>query len=359
MLELRLVQADLFTSAYCDSCPARGECGARHTQLGCSEFGPPDDTVLHFLGADWLERYVEVNTFEFNVTAHPADLPKLPDYIPIIRPNGNMADLSSVQTPAVAVPLSHVERLARRVRRSGRSLRQMLGMSKDQLIIVLGFEHDRYLETIWPESRRARLVRAIAALDPDMAVAWNYSVWHRHASGWLYPRAEQLYNLKRSLKIYAELQENGVPAVPHIYWGVPRDIDRWCEWLGRNPSVALASIDLQTLDSTKSWRRALDYLSKFRQALGGRHLHLLFSGTCSVSRVLALKRVWPDSSLANQGAYFGSTSLRYKRCYGLERPWLRDQDMWTSNDVFDEITRQYGVLYSSTGSIPRVNGSVA
>lgn len=72
-----------------------------------------------------------------------------------------------------------------------------------------------------------------------------------------------------------------------------------------------------------------------------------------------LKDVWPDSSLANHGAAIRSGQLRYKPCFGLERPWLANPKAWTPNDVFNEIVQQYEALLSLQTPIHAVSGSVA
>jgi hypothetical protein len=193
---------------------------------------------------------------------------------------------------------------------------------------------------------------AILEVDPDLAVAWNYSVWHRQADGSITTRPDQRYNLKRSLKVYAEMQAVGIVTIPHTYWGIPDDLHNWAKWFADNPSVTTASVDLQTLDHRPEWDRALERLADLHNSLLPRRIHMLFSGRCVAKRVTELKQVWPESSLTNSGAQFGSGPDRFKRCYGLDRPWLTNPDAWTREDRFNEICRQYTKLFDGSSTTP-------
>lgn len=336
----RVAQLALVPSPYCRGCPARGICREQRTELGCQPSGPPHPALLHPENPDWLVRYGEVNGFELHYDALPQDLPELPSYIPAVRPNPWAGGLPSVE--ALAIPLAYVERLARQVRKHGVSAKRLLGLGEHQPLIVLGFASDDFLERNWCDPDRTRLLMAIKAVEPDAAIAWNYSVWHRHARGWTYPRVEHLYNQKRSLQIYAQLQDMGIAAIPHIYWGIQDDLSRWSEWLSDNSSIRTVAIDLQTVDSETAWRASINALRCFR-ALLPTGIHILFSGVCRKERVVELRRVWPESSLCNHGPWFAS-AIRYKRAYGLARPWAMRPDQWSKPAIFQDVVRQYATL---------------
>jgi len=183
-------------------------------------------------------------------------------------------------------------------------------------------------------------------LQPDAAVAWNYSVWYRHSEGWLYPRVEHLYSLKRSLKIYSHMQELGIPAIPHIYWGLPQDLDRWATWLGQNPLVTTIAVDLQTVDGPEAWQSAVRGLQHLRTLLP-RPIHLFVSGVCRVERVAQLLHVWPEMTLSNMGAYFASDFVLFKPRFGLAYRWRTDINEWPRTAIFNEAVRQYTSVESS------------
>jgi len=342
----RVPQLTLRPSPFCRECPARPYCNEQLTDLGCHPDGPNHPSLLHPASADWLDRLVEVNGVGLDYRAWKQDLPTLPPYIPIIRPSGWRDGFPTSE--AIAVPLSHVESLARRVRLRGESAKTILGMSNRQPLIVLGFESDAFLESRWPSRRRRRVYEAISDIAPDAAVAWNYSVWHRHARGWRYPRIEQLYSLKRSLKIYAELQQFGIPAIPHVYWGKFEDLDRWSSWLHENPTTTTIAVDLQTVDTSQSWRDAYHTLRYLRSRLS-RSVHLLINGVCRRERVLALHELWPELSVSNFAATFGN-QLPYRKPYGLRQAWLSGQVEWTRQEIFQNISAQYTSMANSDAS---------
>jgi len=231
-----MLQAPLFAEPYCGDCITREICHAQHTEMSCTELGPVHPSVLHITSPDFQSRFLEVNGFTFNVKAQVQMTTSLPAYIPVIKPREWASERTLPYVEAIAVPLNEVQDLARRSFRHGVSARRLLGLESGQRLIVSGFAHDRFLEKHWPASRRRTLLHTIRQLEPDAVMAWNYSVWHRHSSGWAYPRIEQLYNLKRSLKVFGEMQQLGISAIPHTYWGHHDDLKRWVSWILENSS---------------------------------------------------------------------------------------------------------------------------
>ena len=199
----RVFQRALVPSPYCGTCPINNLCHERLSELGRPPDGPVHKSVLHPSNPDWLLRITEGDGFELDYRAVNQDIPVLPSYVPRTCIDTPKASYKSAS--AIALPLREMNRLATQVNSSGRCAKELLGLTPHQLLVVLGFENDKFLERVWPAPRRDPLIHAIRVIDPDVAIAWNYSVWHRHSAGWTYPRIEHLYNLKRSLKIYAEL----------------------------------------------------------------------------------------------------------------------------------------------------------
>lgn len=309
MIEPR--QLALRASPFCGTCPAKHLCSERYTDLGCSpDFEPVGDRVsymVHPMAPDFLARFAEVNGFDLDISARPDHIPVLPGYIPHIRLQRQMGNLEGV--PAVAVPLGCAESLARTARSRNCTARAVLGLCESQLLLVTGFAHDRFLERVWPIPRRGQLLEAIKSINPDAAIAWGYSVWHHTATGTITPRIEHLYNLKRSLKVYAELQELHIPAIPHMYWGLRADLHSWANWLDRNPSVTTIAMDLQTVDRDVDWDAVIRAVRYFRSILP-RPVHCVFNGICRTDRLIQLHVAWPNSSVLNFGAWFAAAIPR-------------------------------------------------
>lgn len=243
--------------------------------------------------------------------------------------------------PGLAVSLREVERLAGKVRAQNRSAKEILGLTNDRLLIVLGFETDLFLEQAWQPERRRAILTAIQAVRPDLAVAWGYSVWHQHSGGWAYPRITQLHNMKRSLRIYEDLRRFDLPSIPHVYWGDTDDILRWARWLSSTPAISAIAIDLQTADSSVNWALALRGLATIRQAVP-KDICLLVNGPCSAARVRAIDNVWPGCTLTNFGAYFSALYPR-KPMYGLRAAWAGKLSL-TPKAVFCHVVEEYLAL---------------
>ena len=330
-------QFTLFPSPYCQSCPAHQICHEQYTANGCWPGGPPDPRLLHPTNGDWLKRFVEVNDFGFkDVLALDQNRPALPQYIPRIRIDNHRDDYHDVA--AVALSLREAECLAGKVRERKVTAKEILRLRPDCLLIILGFATDAFLEDVWRRERRQQVLDAIRVCQPDLAVAWGFSVWHRHAQGWAYPRAEQLYNLKRSLITFTDLQRCEVPAIPHIYWGNDEDLVRWGEWLTANPSVSTVAIDIQTADTRNDWKVALRGLAYLRSQVP-RALHILVNGPCALRRIRELIAVWPDCSITNFGAYF-SLTFRYKKMYGLQARWVHQRTR-SRRAIFEAANSEY------------------
>jgi hypothetical protein len=229
------------------------------------------------------------------------------------------------------VPLREVQRLAMEAERNSCTAKAILGLEEEQILLVAGFERDEFLERAWPLPQRRRLLTAIRAIRPDAAIAWGYSMWHRFPTGEPTPRLDHWYNLKRSLIVYAELQDIGVPAIPHMYWGLREDLLRWSEWLRQNPGVSVMAIDLQTVDADADWQAIIRDIRYFRSVLP-RDIRRLFSGICEASRIRTLREVWPNSSLCNQGPFF-SVAFPKKTLWGL-RPRPFRKSGWSAAEFF-------------------------
>jgi hypothetical protein len=324
----------LFPSPYCSSCPLSDLCHEKDTILGCTSLGPAHPTLLHPSKVGWIEALCELSGGQFDLPARAQDIPDLPAFIPrILSPARRRWPYQA----AAAISLRDVERLAVEVQSTGLSAKHIMGLTADQLLIVLGFEHDRFLIPAW--RRRASIIEAINTVQPDLAVAWSYSVWHRHAAGWLYPRSEHLINLKRGFVTFHDLQAAGVPAIPHCYWGIRDDLQRWTSWLSKNPAVTTIAIDLQTADRDADWLQALEDLAYFRANLS-REVRVLFSGVCALDRIAQLQCAWPGYSLTNFGALYTAHFRFVQGKFGLRSANPSNQTR-PREEIFQAVTQEY------------------
>jgi hypothetical protein len=131
------------------------------------------------------------------------------------------------------------------------------------------------LERLWND--RLALVPQIATAGYDLVVAPSYSIWTRR------PRTEHLYNLKRSLIFYQEVQRLGVTAAPRLAWVIEQDIRRYVAWILANPAVELVGLDWMTYRGDTDWQGQMEGLGLLDR-LTGRRLKYLINGPTTSSR---------------------------------------------------------------------------
>jgi hypothetical protein len=234
---------------------------------------------------DWLAevRWVDIN----DVRAKDITLPTLPAYVPTIT-SASARLFEKYHPPVVAVKLGDV--VSAKELRVAKSLEQRFGIPPGTSVILQSYAKDSLLENLWP--RRHEIFSKLAKLGFSAVTAVNYSVWD------VQPHAERLINIKRSLLTYEDWQNLGVPAIPHIYWSGPVNLDAWLHWLATNPTVSMVAIDMQTLRTDKDWTRALEGLKYFVGKLS-RPIHFLITGPQTPLRVLQIRQLLPSVTLTN------------------------------------------------------------
>lgn len=128
----------------------------------------------------------------------------------------------------------------------GRTAADVVGLSTEQKVVLIGYGEDPLVEAFWTARHRDGLLDAIADQGWDLVLAPNYSIY----GNW--PRSEHLLNMRRSQLIATELLDRGVPAVVNAYWFRVEDLARWVAWAQDVTAPAIA-INLQTVRDTKGW----------------------------------------------------------------------------------------------------------
>lgn len=221
-----------------------------------------------------------------DVKAIPQALPTLPAYIPVI-PSHSGKLMTSYTPEWVGVQLGRI--VSGTKLNIAPDIHKRLGIRPGVKVVLLAYGLDALIENIWPERRR--VLKEIAGLGFDLATAINYSIWDMH------PHPEKILNVKRSLVTYQELQEFGVPAIPHIYWYGEKSMRLWANWLHQNDCVGTVAIDAQTLKQP-DWERFIRELEQFVQ-LVGRQLHYLVTGPAVAERIQQLRNVLSSVTLTN------------------------------------------------------------
>ncbi len=189
-------------------------------------------------------------TLTFDGITVPGALPaRLPAFIPQVDGSAVTELDAQLQWPAYAVGLRRVisEQTGQVYPRwRGRTARQVLGLADGQLAVLTGYGTDPLVEMFWTCRRSDRLVEQLAAMEWDVVLACNYSIY----GNW--PRIEHLINMRRSLLLAAEFAAAGMTAVPNLYWFRLEDLRRLADWVGTSEPPAVA-INVQTVRENTNW----------------------------------------------------------------------------------------------------------
>ena len=281
-----------FTHAtQCERCLGLGHCGGPGTESGCNAL------TLNPLDPDFHEHLASTAGLDLDVTvARPQPAFYLPSLVPQV--DGNKI-CQGLNRPWVAITLGEWMKRNGRKRKSSGSMSERLSLHPGTRVILLLFANDPLLETwFWPS--RHQILEDLKTWKPDVVVAPDFSVWHRD------PWMERQWAIVRSLRLYGLLQEHGIAAIPHVFWGDKDQFEQWVRWLQAN-RVQWISMDLQC-QRGPHWSRFLLELAEFRKALDDSAPRLLVNGTLNERTIRAILEIWPETSFTSN-----VTALAYHR----------------------------------------------
>ncbi|HMT18485.1 MAG TPA: DUF4417 domain-containing protein [Candidatus Saccharibacteria bacterium] len=223
------------------------------------------------------------------VTAVEQQLPRLPVYVPGIQ-KGSSKLLAHTRPAWVGVHLGEV--VSRDKLLTPADVHMRMGVPAETKLLLLAYGKDRLIENIWP--KRGNVLRRLAALGFDLVTSINYSIWDIH------PHPEKIFNVKRSLVVYEEMQALGITTVPHIYWYSRKSLVMWANWLNVNVAVQIIAMDVQTLKA-KDWATFADELRAFKGLLT-RQIHFIITGPVAPSRIAELRQIVGSFTLTNSYA---------------------------------------------------------
>lgn len=259
----------------------------------CFSFGQPEGgyEVIAEDTPFFSNILAEIRNVGFNdISVKPTPLFEMPPFVPNVK-RGSQKILQGNIPPVVAISFSNIISPKELSMPTG-DIRSKFGIHPKSKVLLLCYAKDGLIEKLW--SQRKEIFRKIASLKFDLVTAVNYSIWLNQ------PHAERLINPKRSLITFQELQELGVPAVPHIYWTGKKDLVRWSHWLKNNQGVMTIAINLQTERERGNviWNQTLDDLGFFVSILD-RPIHFLITGPSKPERVRQLLGILPTFTLTN------------------------------------------------------------
>ena len=154
-------------------------------------------------------------------------------------------------------------------------MRRALLLKPEQRLIVLLFDRDKLIESIW--TRGAALVGELVDAGYDAIVCPSFSTYTPR------PRTDYMINMKRSLIYFEALQTAGAYAIPRVAWIVSHDARRLAIWAQDNQAVEMVAIDLSTYRSPTDWQKQIEGLEVF-DSMTERRLSYLINGSTTQER---------------------------------------------------------------------------
>ncbi|KJS69854.1 MAG: hypothetical protein JL50_00735 [Peptococcaceae bacterium BICA1-7] len=120
------------------------------------------------------------------------------------------------------------------------------------------YVQDRFLEGLW--KNRACSYKYLKQFD--IVFSPNFSVYEDS------PRYEHLINIRRCIRLYEEMLEFGIKAIPDVAWYQRKDLDWWADYITKNSIQVVAAstqtvgTGLHTLGSWKGYLAGIRYLAE-------------------------------------------------------------------------------------------------
>ena len=218
----------------CASCPALTRCGG--TSNLCL-LGRCDDCEEHPLLRMEVRRAVmeQLGGLDLSwprlITHHPVD--ELPSHLPVLI----QAYADPIEVPWIALHAGRVLGVTGQhvTPKHRRPLREVYRLAPSTRLALQFYVEDRVLEGVWLQRRS--VIAQLAQLGFDLLLAPNVSVWRSDS------RFAQLTAIKIAFRLYHELREAGLPAIPDV--GFSRfepDGRLWAEWVNGQPDLRAVSI---------------------------------------------------------------------------------------------------------------------
>lgn len=300
----------------CSGCPLFVPCGAARSEFACKEDWGKDaeggQETLH-PGFEATSYFLEsVGGPQFDGPALPVDVPRLPSFLPPVKPIKALA--GRLREPIYAVSAETVIGKRRELLKA-EQIREVLQLSENQKIALLLFGDDQFIERLWNEARA--LFPMLVNCGFDLLVGPSYSTYLDR------PRPEFLYAVKRSLLMFQAFQNLGLPAILRIAWMIEYDALRIAQWVNGHPAVTTVALDWTGSRSCAEWLRQIKGLQSFDMATG-RRLNYVINGPSTLSRIQAILEIVDSHRLALTGEILAKPPQRVMASTSNGRPKKAD-----------------------------------
>ena len=300
----------------CGNCIDRVVCGGLHLRntgsllVSCMSYCTCEDIakcdiVCPRKTEDYVERHREVDGWDLTTipAARTVELPRLPDWIPMLQGN-LLGQRASTLDDCLALPLTYaLKGRGHSTRaRTRQELSQSYGVRPRHGWVLSGVQEDPAVERIWPLPDISRIARqlvhagAIFATSPDFSTILDS------------PRHDNLHAMKRIAWVWYHMTQGGLCTALHVNGRTDHDFVRWAEFIRMQPAVKAIAFEFLTGTATKQ------SIDQYRERLAGlaaavgRDLTLVVRGNAEAAR--ALRSTYTQVVFIDSTAYMRSTKRR-------------------------------------------------
>ena len=137
-------------------------------------------------------------------------------------------------------------------------------------IILFASGSDTLIEWLWYNRNECELFQNLKAMGFSYATGINFSVIKGECG------IGQALNQKKSLVSSGLMSQIGMPSIPHIYTIDSYDVDRWIEYLSKNPQIRTVSMNCQLQKRTDDIEAIILGVTQILQRLP--YLHIILVG---------------------------------------------------------------------------------
>lgn len=275
---------------------------ATAVRFPCKENGRRN--IITCKDEDLDEFLTEIGTLDMH-TAHiqGADL-AFAEQIPVIPKSFFESPPTLVSQETVGIPLSNIFVSSPLELRDGQyRISPNLQINTDVLrnpvfrnkkVILMFDARDALLEHLWWDRDNFKLFETLAGIGFYAITTPNFSLFKGECP------IGHAWNIKKGLIFGVELEKLGATVIPHVYAVHQKQLERWCDWLQKHPSVKNIAMNCQLQRKSIVGRNIAD--TALRYLLTNTDVHILLNG--SDKRILArLKEFKGRLHTASSGAF--------------------------------------------------------
>lgn len=278
----------------CGSCIDRPVCGGLHLRdtgallVDCLSFCHCEDRskcdmVCPNKPAEYVRRHEEVDGWDLSTIplARDVDMPRLPEWIPLLQGNLVGPRITSVDD-CVALPLTYALKGRKHATRARtqQELASAYGVRPRHGWVLSGVQEDPAVERVWPLPDISRIARqmvhagAIFATSPDFSTVIDC------------PRQDNLHAMKRIAWVWYHMTQGGLCTALHVNGRTDHDFVRWAAFIRNQPAVKAIAYEFLTGTATKlSIGQHCQRLTELAKQVG-RDLTLVVRGNAEAARSL-------------------------------------------------------------------------